>query len=295
MSGLFSGGLDSRLAVKILEEQADVECATFLLPFGQGCCSTHCSLNFCQKESIKLKIFDCTSGRLLQKYVEVIRKPRHGRGSCLNPCIDCRIFMLNLAREYADKNNINIVATGEVLGERPMSQHSRALKIVEEDSGLKARLLRPLSAKLLEETEAEKKGIIDRSKLLDISGRCRKRQLELANKYKIQYPTPSGGCLLCEKEFCKRLKPLLNKQITELDIELLKIGRHFENSCIVLGKNEKENLKLEEIHKKFGGILISPEEPGPTAYVKDKNLIEEAKILIRKYSKKKIEGFEITS
>lgn len=290
---LFSGGLDSRLAIKILEEQADVECINFLLPFGSGCCNSHCSLNFCQKENLKLNIIDCTKGKLLQEYLKIIRKPKFGRGSCLNPCIDCRIFLLKKAREYADKNKINIIATGEVLGERPMSQHKKALKLIEKEAKLKGRLLRPLSAKLLEETDAEKKGIIDRNKLEAISGRSRKKQIELADKFKINYPTPAGGCLLCEPEFCKKLNPLLNKKITELDIELLKIGRNFENNNIILGKNEAENLRLEKIKNKFDGILIIPLEPGPSALIKDKKYLKEAKSLIKKYSKHNIKNFEI--
>lgn len=289
---LFSGGLDSRLAAKILEEQAEVNCINFVLPFGSGCCNSHCSMNFSQKENLKLKIIDCTRGKLLRKYLSIIRKPRFGYGSGLNPCIDCRIFMLNLAREYADKNNIEIIATGEVLGERPMSQHKKAMKIVEEEAKLKNRLLRPLSARLLEETDAEKKGIIDRSKLFDIQGRGRKRQMELAKRYNISYPTPGGGCLLCEPEFCKKLKPLLNKKITEIDIELVKIGRHFCSSNIVLGRNERENLKLEEIKNKFKqGILIIPQEPGASAFIKGKKHIEKAKGLIQKYSKHEIKEF----
>jgi tRNA U34 2-thiouridine synthase MnmA/TrmU len=277
-----------------MQEQADVECINFILPFGSGCCNTHCSLNFSQKESVKMNIVDCTSGKLLHEYLEIVRKPQYGRGSGMNMCIDCRIFLLKKAKEYADKNNIEIIATGEVLGERPMSQHKKALELAEREAELKGRLLRPLSAKLLEETEAEKKGVINRSKLFDIHGRGRKRQIELANKYKISYPSPGGGCLLCEPEFCKKLKPLLSKKLTELDVELIKIGRHFENSNIVLGKNEQENLRLEEIKNKFkSGILIVPEQPGPSAFIKDKKYLEQGKELIRKYSKIKITDFSV--
>lgn len=291
---LFSGGLDSRLAAKILEEQADVELINFILPFGQGCCNSHCSLNFSQKENIRLNIVDCTKSKLLQEYLEIIKNPKFGRGTCFNPCIDCRIFLLKKAREYAEKNKIEIIATGEVLGERPISQHSKAMKIVEEESKLTGRLLRPLSAKLLEETEAEKRGEIDRSKLLDISGRSRKRQIELAKKYNIEYPSPGGGCLLCEEEFCKKLEPLLSNKITESDIKLLKVGRNFENNNIVLGRNREENEKLEEIKKEHKNlILIEPEEPGPSAIIKNKKHLQQAQELIQKYSKKKIEKFKI--
>lgn len=286
---LFSGGLDSRLTVKMLEEQADVECVNFILPFGSGCCNQSCSLNFCQKENIKLKVIDCTKGKLLQEYLDIIRKPKFGRGTCLNPCIDCRIFLLKKAKEYADKNKIEIIATGEVLGERPMSQHKKALLLVEKEAKLEGRLLRPLSAKLLPETNAEKTNLIDRSKLEEIQGRSRKRQMELAGKYQISYPTPGGGCLLCEPGFCEKLKPVLKNKLEEKDIELLKIGRHFPG--ITLGRNESENIKLEEIKGRFGGILITPEEPGPSALIEDKKYQEKAKELIQKYSKNKIKNF----
>lgn len=286
---LFSGGLDSRLAVKIMQEQADVECINFILPFGSGCCNQFCSLKFSLKEKLKLKIIDCTKGKLLQEYLDIIRSPKYGYGVGCNPCIDCRIFMLNKAREYADKKRIKIIVTGEVLGERPMSQHRKALDIAEKESKLEGRLLRPLSAKLLPETEAEKSGLIDRSKLLNIQGRSRKIQIELAKKYNIDFPSPGGGCLLCEPEFCQKIKPLLESKIEEIDIELLKFGRHFQDSKIVLGKNHEENLKLEKIKSKFKqGILLVPEQPGPTAFVRDKKYILRAKELMQKYSKHKI-------
>lgn len=176
---LFSGGLDSRLAAKIMEEQLgkeNIECINFLLPFGTGCCNSNCSLNFCQKQGIKMKIVDCTKGKLLEEYLKIVRKPKFGYGTGLNPCIDCRIFLLNKAREYADKNKFDIIVTGEVLGERPMSQHKNALFLVEKETKLEGKLLRPLSAKLLPETEAEKEGKIDRSKLLDIREEAEKNK-----------------------------------------------------------------------------------------------------------------------
>ena len=289
---LFSGGLDSRLALKIMQEQLgkkNITSINFILPFGAGCCNEHCALKFAQNEQVKLKIIDCTKGRLLQEYLEIVKKPKFGYGSCLNPCIDCRIFMLKKAREYADKEKVELIVTGEVLDERPMSQHKRAMEIVEEESGLRGRLLRPLSAKLLPETDAEKKGLIDRSKLLDIKGRGRKVQIELAKEFNISYPSPAGGCLLCEEEFVKKLKPLLGKKINEDYIQLLKIGRHFEQSNIILGRNKEENDKLE----KFKGIKIIPREPGASALIKDKKYVEEAKKLIQKYSKHEIKSWKI--
>ncbi len=295
---MLSGGLDSRLALMIMKDQLgakNIQAIFFILPFGAGCCNEHCSLNFCQTYGMRLKIVDCTRGKNLQEYIEIIKKPKFGYGKGMNPCIDCRIFMLKKAKEYADKNNIDIIVTGEVLDERPMSQRKAKMELIENEAGLKGKILRPLSAKLLEETDAEKSGLIDREKLFSIQGRQRKKQIELAGKYKINYPTPAGGCLLCEKEFVERLKPLLDKGLNEEDVFLLKIGRHFNNSEIILGRNREENEKIEAVFKRFKrGILIVPKGIGPSAYIKDKKLVEKAKALIRKYSKHEIEEFEVT-
>lgn len=290
---LLSNGLDSRLACKIMQEQLgkeNIEALFFILPFTGGCCADKfCVFKFCQEHRIRLHILDCTKGKLFKEYLAMIIKPEHKRGTALNPCIDCHIFMLRKAKTLAKKIKADILATGEVLGERPLSQNLQALHLIEKESGLQGRLLRPLSAKLLPETNAEKSELIDRSKLFDIQGRKRNRQIELAKKYKIDFPSPAGGCLLCEKEYCKKLLPLLNKKISYNDIMLLSIGRHFLESQIILGKNKKENLLLE----KQKGIKIIPKQPGPTALLKDKKLIEQAKELIKKYSKHKIKDFEI--
>jgi len=297
---LLSGGLDSRLACKIMQEQLgkkNVEAVFFLLPFTGGCCSDKfCVFKFCQQQGIKLNIVDCTKGKLFMEYISILRKPKFSRGVCLNPCIDCHIFMLKKAKKLVKKKKIEIIVTGEVLGERPLSQHKSALMLIEKQAGLKGKLLRPLSAKLLPETKAEKTGIINRNKLLDIQGRQRIRQISLAKKYKISSPPPGGGCLLCEPEYCKKLKEILEKKnLHYRDIELLKIGRHFEKSQIILGKNEKQS-KILELEK---GIKIMPVQPGPSALIRpnkksDKNkLVNKAKKLIQKYSKHKIEKFEI--
>jgi len=299
---LLSGGLDSRLACRIMQEQLvkeNVEALLFLLPFGEGCCSDkHCVFNFCQKEGIKLKIIDCTKGKLLQEYLELIRSPRHGYGSGINPCIDCRIFMFNKARDIMEKEGFDVIVTGEVVGERPMSQRKKAMDIIENESGLKGKLLRPLSAKLLPETDIEKSKLVEREKFFDIRGRQRKKQIELAKEYKITFPNPAGGCLLCEKDFAKKLEPLLSDELSEDDVKLLKVGRHFENSRIVLGRNEKENKEIETIAKeakgnKGKGILLIPEQPGPTAFARDSSCIKKAEELIRKYSKHEIKNIKM--
>ncbi len=292
---LLSGGLDSLLVSKLLQEQAKIETLYLKLPFSKD--KTKEIKKFCKENKIKLHIVDCTKGKLFKEYMDMIRKPKFSRGTALNPCIDCHIFMLKKAKKLAKKIKVDIIVTGEVLGERPLSQNKKALLLIEKEAGLKEKVLRPLSAKLLPETEAEKKGLIERNKLLDIQGRQRKKQIFLAKKYNITFPSPGGGCLLCEKEYCKKLKFLLKKKLTYQDIKLLSIGRHFFASQIILGKNEQENKLLE----KEKGIKIIPEQPGPTALIRlekkqnKEKLIKKAKTLIRKYSKHKIKKFEIKS
>jgi len=295
---LFSNGLDSRLVVMMLKDQLPAKNITalyFLLPFGSRYPDPNKAKEFCKKQKINFKLINCTKGKLLQEYLNLIRKPKHGYGKALNPCIDCKIWILNKARIYAEKNKIPIIATGEVLGERPKSQHKSALLTISKQSNLKDNILRPLSAKLLPETQIEKDKLIDREKLLDIQGRKREKQLKLAKKYKIDYPSPGGGCLLCEPRFCKKLKPYIKNNLTDLDIELFKIGRSFENNKIILGKNEKENKILESLYKKHkGNHLIISNPPGPTAFVRDKTFIPGAKKLMKKYFRKKIKSYTIT-
>lgn len=273
---MLSGGLDSRLVLKIMQEQLgtkNVVCLFFKLPFGAGCCHEESCFDFAKTQNSKLEIFDCTKGKLLKEYLSIIKNPKFGIGKGINPCVDCRLFMLKKAKKYIEKNNIDIVVTGEVLGERPMSQKSKSLKIIEKESGLKGKLLRPLSAKLLEETDVEKEGFVDRTKFLDIEGRQRQRQIELAKKYEISYPTPAGGCLLCEKFLRKRFKKLIkNDLINETNLPLASLGRHFffhkedKNYWFIVGRDEVEN----EIIEKFENSL--PSEKGtPAVYHHDKD------------------------
>lgn len=267
---LFSGGLDSRLVVKILQEQnLDVEALYFKLPFSSGCCSSvECCFNYSQIIGVKLTIIDCTKGRLFEEYMAMIKKPKHGRGASMNPCIDCRIFIIIKAKEYADKKGIKIIASGEVLGERPMSQTSKNLERIDKETGIE--ILRPLSAKILAETSAEKNGLVDRSKFFDINGRARKVQIELAKKYNIKYPTPSGGCLLCEKLIGKRISVLLEKNlINEKTFELSKIGRHFliDNCWFIVGRRKEENVIIET----FSSSLKSAKEKPAVVYIGQEN------------------------
>ncbi len=248
---LFSGGLDSSLAIKLIKEQGvDVEAITFITPFYSAKSNGFSLERAAQQLSVPLTVV-----RLGLDYLRVIRKPRYGYGKHMNPCIDCRIYMLKKAKQYARRTGADFIVTGEVLGERPMSQNWKALKIVEEESSLKGRLLRPLSAKLLPPTQPEKAGIVDRNKLLDIRGRSRKRQLALARAYGItEYQSPAGGCLLTYKEFAAKLRDLLThkKRVSMTDLELLKVGRHFRfgKNKIIVGRNREENQRLLELKAK---------------------------------------------
>ena len=267
---LISGGLDSALATALLIRQdIEVEGVFFSSPFCQcnrkGGCQ---AIDMAKALNIKLKIITKD-----EEYIEVVRRPKHGYGKGMNPCIDCRIFMLKRAKEYAKKIGASFLVTGEVLGERPMSQHRRALEVIERESGLKGLILRPLSARLLPETKVEK-NLVDRNKLLDISGRSRKRQIELAEEFKITgYACPAGGCLLTDKNFARRLKDLFKtkEKITMRDVELLKVGRHFRYgpSKIIVGRNEEENTKLLSLKRKSDHYFEVPECGSPITVLQD--------------------------
>jgi tRNA U34 2-thiouridine synthase MnmA/TrmU len=249
---LFSGGLDSMLAVKlILNQGIEVEAINFVTPFClcEKCCSGAAEAT--KKFHVPIKIVNVG-----KDYLEILRNPKYGYGRNMNPCIDCRIFMLQKAKKHAKETGASFIFTGEVLDERPMSQHWKALHIIEKEAGLEGKILRPLSAKLLPKTEAEKKGWVDRERLLDIRGRSRKKQIALAKDFAItDYPCPAGGCLLTYKEYANKLRDLLkNKKMVLLkDVQLLKVGRHFRlgRNKIIVGRNEDENKNL--FHQKCDG------------------------------------------
>jgi len=246
---LLSGGLDSILATRlIMDHGIEVEAVNFATVF----CTCTAKNEDClvskkaaDNLGVKLKIFEIS-----KEFFEIIKNPKHGYGSNMNPCIDCRIFILKRAAEYMKKVGASFLFTGEVLGERPMSQRRDALRIIERDSNLEGMILRPLSAKVLEPTVPEKEGLVDREKLLSITGRSRKPQIELARKFGINdYPRPAGGCLLTDPGFARRMRDLIkhkpNFNIT--DIQLLKTGRYFRLSpeaTLLVGRNENENNKL---------------------------------------------------
>lgn len=273
---LLSGGLDSRLACKIMQEQGEVTGVFFKLPFIKDVSED--LKKFCDKEKIHFMLVDYTSEKF-DEYINMIKNAKYSRGKALNPCIDCHLFIFKKAREIAEKEKFDVLVSGEVLGERPLSQTKKAFAKIDSE----IEILRPLSAKLLPETQAEKKGIVDRNKFYDFLGRKRKKQLELAKRYNIDFPMPAGGCLLCEKKFCEKLEKVWNNKFNIEDVKLLSVGRHFESSQIIIGKNNDEN---EELIKNKG-IKVIPTTPGAVALVRssDKTMVEKAKILIKKYSK----------
>lgn len=290
---LFSGGLDSILAVRILEAQGIKVTALAFVSFFFDSAQAE---KTARENKIKLKISDFSDA-----HFEAIKKPKYGRGAGMNPCIDCHLLMLKYAKIIAKKENFDFIATGEVLGQRPMSQNFRALKLIEKKADLAEKILRPLSAKVLPETEMEKSGMVDRAQLLGISGRSRKEQVVLAKKYGIKYyPSPAGGCILTDKEYSKKLRDLLEniKKPESSDFELLRIGRHFGegNTKIILGRNYEENLALKKIAEK-NDILIEPKDiPGPTALIrgkKSKTVINCAKKMILKYTKNAPEDIQV--
>ncbi|MEM2104365.1 MAG: tRNA 4-thiouridine(8) synthase ThiI [Candidatus Bathyarchaeia archaeon] len=288
---VFSGGLDSILAVKLVQDQGiKVEAVTFVTPFNTARGDGFNASKAAEKLHIPLKVVD-----LGREYLKVLRKPKHGYGRYMNPCIDCRILMLRKAKKYAEEVGAAFIFTGEVLGERPMSQNFKALKTIEEEAGLKGKVLRPLSARLLPKTEAEKKGLVDRNKLLDICGKSRKRQIALARMFGVtEYQSPAGGCLLTYKEFSAKLSDLLKhkKQVSMRDVELLKLGRHFRfcRNKIIVGRNEEENKDLLKLKAKeeyffevqnFGSPITLLQGP------KIKKAIEKAAELTAYYSDQK--------
>ena len=247
--GLISGGLDSILALRlILDLGVEVIALNMKTPFctcdSQGRCFSQLAT---ERSGVPLR-------RIYggEDYIEMVKHPRHGYGKNMNPCIDCRIFLFSKARELMQKTSADFIFTGEVLGERPMSQRKEAMLLIEEESNLKGRVLRPLSAKLMEPTLAEKEGKLERDKMLDIQGRSRKPQLELARRFGIvEFPTPAGGCLLTNQEFALKIKDSFEHREDSLEhINLLKLGRHFRlptGAKVIAGRDQKENETLMAI------------------------------------------------
>jgi len=266
---LISGGLDSVLAARVVMEQGyEVTGLYFTSAFSKsfGNEKETSAAVVSRQIGIDLRVVD-----LGQTYIDLIRNPKHGYGKNINPCIDCKIHMLERARMVMDEIGAPFVVTGEVLGQRPMSQRRDTLHIIERDSGLKGLILRPLSATLLPPTRAEQDGLIVRDKLLGISGRSRTVQLQMAERFGIEgFSAPAGGCLLTDKNFAEKLRDLFRDQelITPHDIQLLTVGRHFRfdsGTKIVLGRDNRENQFLMTFASRGYHLFMPHGFPGPVA------------------------------
>ncbi len=264
---LLSGGLDSTLAIlALLRQGIDITAVTFLTQFGcditdRSSCSSD-PLPVAEKFGFRGKL-----NHLADKFIDIVKNPRYGYGKNMNPCIDCRILMLKEAKTIMDLIGAEFLITGEVLGQRPMSQRKETFPLIDREAQVEGLVLRPLSARLLKPTKAETDGVVRRDKLYDFSGRTRKPQMALARELGLtDYPAPAGGCLLTDPVYSYRLKDLFshNKCPELREFNLLKTGRHFRLNDIcktIIGRNKEENHKIEDYIKE-GDITMRVEGVG---------------------------------
>lgn len=260
---LFSGGLDSILAVKLITDQGiEVMGVAFETPFFNA---------LKPLASAKLIGLPLSVKNITAPFLEMLKRPKYGYGKNMNPCIDCHTLMLSAAGGIMRDEGADFIITGEVLGQRPMSQTKQSLHIVAKNSGFREFILRPLSAQLLPITKVENEGEINRAKLLSIQGRGRQRQLAMAREMGITgFPAPAGGCLLTDPVFSRRLRDLMRGNYDLNDIELLKYGRHFrldEKTKVVVGRNSLDNSAIEKLFKPANVVLQVDGFPGPTTFL----------------------------
>lgn len=287
--GLLSGGLDSALAVKLMLEQGiEVVGVKFTSPFcscdqGGRCFSREIA------DDLGIEFIMTAKGN---DYLKVVRNPRFGYGRGMNPCIDCRIYMLRKAWDIARGNGARFIITGDVLGQRPMSQHRKAFGIIENESGLRGMIVRPLSALHLPETVPEREGWIDRSRMLALAGRQRREQFALAEEKDLDiFACPAGGCLLTDAGFARKLRDLFahTRLVEWRDVMMLKTGRHFRfgASKIIVGRNEDENRRLALAKRSGDYILQADGIPGPVVILqgsKSRDAVVQAARLAALYS-----------
>ena len=286
---LISGGLDGTLAAKVIQDRGiEIIPINFRIPF---CHKKESHDSEFLASAIAVLGLCVRTVELAKDFLDVIRRPRYGFGSQMNPCIDCKILMLSKAREMMEHYGAQFVVTGEVVGQRPMSQHRQALLTVAKCAGLEGLVVRPLSAKLLPETIPERQGWLDRETLLDFSGRGRKSQLALAKQFAMRdYEQPAGGCLLTDPLFSRRLEDIIEHGELNLDnVALLKTGRHFRlgrEAKLAVGRNEKENNELEGLMKPEDCLFWPQFLAGPTGLGRgafDARLVELSMRIIAAY------------
>jgi len=273
---LLSGGLDSQLAIKMMQEQGfDVSAVAIKTPFCDFDCGRGCGFEIRERaDDLDVNLKTVYLG---DEYIEMLKHPKHGIGAGFNPCIDCRSMMFDAAKKHMEEIGAEFIISGEVLGQRPMSQHAPALKTIENESDLVGKIVRPLSAALLPETDPEKDGLIKRENLGMIRGRTRRGQLDMAKKYGIENPpNAGGGCLLTEPHFGIKAKDLFShtKNPTINDIDLLKIGRHFrldEETKFIVGRNKDENEMIKAIALPGDILLEAKDFVGPVSILRGSN------------------------
>jgi tRNA U34 2-thiouridine synthase MnmA/TrmU len=264
--GLSSGGLDSILSALVLKREGiEVTWVSFETPFFSASKA---------KKAAAITGIPITVQNITDLYLEMLKHPRFGYGKHMNPCLDCHTLMLKIAGKRMAEKGVHFIFTGEVIGQRPMSQTKPSLRCVEKAAGLVGYVLRPLSAKRLPVTIPEERGWVNREALLSLSGRSRKPQMALAKELGItDYPAPAGGCLLTDAAFSRRLKDLFSHQETylERDFELLKLGRHFRinaKSKIIVGRTHRDNQAIRTLASQKGDILLNvANAPGPVALI----------------------------
>lgn len=291
---LLSGGLDSTLAVKMmLDMSIEVEALNFTSPF----CTCTGKNSGCKSEAVRVAQEFNIPIKVIHKgldYLEIIRNPLHGYGKGINPCVDCRIYLLRKAKDYMLESGADFVITGEVLGQRPMSQRRDSMRVIERESGLEGLLLRPLSAHHLEPTIPEQEGWVDREKLLAIKGRSRKEQMQMADDLDVKnYPCPAGGCLLTELSFVPKVRDVFDHSddLNQRDFRMLKIGRHFrigERTKLIIGRDENDNKLLEAAIQPDETSLFWMDGNTPLAAVmgrQDEECLELAARLLLRYTR----------
>jgi tRNA-uridine 2-sulfurtransferase len=275
---LISGGLDSTLAAKVIAGLGiEVIGVHFSHPFCAREKKTELALqelatDLARQAGIELRLL-----RLDEEFLQMVSHPGHGYGSNVNPCIDCRILMLKKAREIMALEEASFLVTGEVVAQRPMSQQKKTIGRIDREAGVEGIVLRPLSAKLMEETLPEKEGWVDRQKLYAFSGRSRKPQIDLAVMLGlIDFPNAAGGCLLTDPRFSERMKDLMaHGSLTMNEVELLKLGRHFrlsDTAKLIVGRNQEENSALEALAGGEDTLILPPEDvAGATGLYRGEN------------------------
>ena len=270
---LLSGGLDSQLAVKMMQKQGfEVEAVAIKTPFCDFDCGRGCGFEIRERaDDLNVKLKTVYLG---DEYIEMLKHPKHGFGAGMNPCIDCRAMMFKAAKKHMEDIGAEFVISGEVVGQRPMSQHRPALRTIEKESELEDKIVRPLSAALLPKTAPEIAGLIKREDLGMIKGRSRKPQLQMAKEFGIQDPpNAGGGCLLTDPAFGKRAIDLFDhtKDPTINDIDLLKVGRHFrldDDIKLIVGRNHNENEVIKSLALPEDIILEAVDHLGPSSMIR---------------------------